>query len=174
MGRKKIYSGNKKQRQKHAKEKYKSKWYKDGNFVINKQTGEIRHRYWYKNKVLSQMDKLAKNMTINDLDALLEIRNHKVNSDMIDKKKSENLTNEEVSELWKDFRKQQSVLRDWMDKKIAEQDLEYSEFRVDDFTQGVILNEGNVTTYEYNEDETEIIVRDGEGNIIDRVKNPND
>ena len=61
-------------------------------------------------------------------------------------------------------------LEDIMD---YDQELQFSKKPVYNSEQGIIYKDGKIFTTDYSEDETEIIVRDIEGVIIDRLSSGN-
>ena len=133
----------------------------DKNFII---VGKrVKHRLNKKSKLFYQIDKYCSEMSSNELETILNHHNNNKKEIMESKLYyAENLERE--------FRSLQKMVRDWMEftLRIEQEDWGKEAIRLEDFKDGALMTSKGAITYEYNEDETEIIVRDGEGNIIDK------
>lgn len=124
----------------------------------------IKHRLGRRNGFFYKMDKLCSEMSSNELEVILNSHNRNKKDIM-----EEHLGYAENPE--REFRTLQKVIRDWMNfkKRLEQDDWGKESIRLENFEFGVIMTQDKgAITYEYSEDETEIIVRDKDGNIIDR------
>ena len=115
-------------------------------------SGKLTHRDAKGSKIRYRLDKICRESTIQELDILLE-------------KYDKRVKNEKDPQKRREYRTCCKIIRDWKHLKETTDAIATAPYW--DPQKGVVIGE-NIYTIEYSEDGKEIIIRDEEGNIIDR------
>ena len=124
-------------------------------FIISGE--KITHRSAKGSKLRYQLDKICHDLTIEELEILLQRYDKRAKEEKNPKNKWE-------------YNTCCKIIRDWINiKKMASTHKSYK-YTSWNSEKGILVSEGKIITADYSEDESEIIYRDSEGNIIDRRK----
>jgi DNA-directed RNA polymerase subunit RPC12/RpoP len=137
-------------RLRHKKEKEKKlKWL---FFVEDPETKQISHRSAKGSKLRYWLDKICKELTIQELDFLILLWNYRIKEPTLSLKQK------------REYRTCAGIVRDWRDYFVINKVFNEVSF---DAETGIVFNtDGSYLTVDFDEDEEAYIVRNSEGTII--------
>ena len=138
-------------------------WKRENGWDVHIKTGRREHPLAKKDKYMYRLNKECREMSKWELETLLRLKN----------KRYKEL---ETTEERRYFRCSMKIIRDWKDVKFQEEADEWgvNEIPLEPGSDMVILENNKSYTYDFNEDESEIIVRDVEGCIVNRYYDKKD